>query len=551
MIVEKIDNRNRNRSACASVVTTAFFVVVIITLQIVATDGSSNPIAAAAGRRSSLSSFFPTKMDTKQRQRQDELRHYSTAKSQLFPLRGGGISSSSSSSSKTYPPSPFWSSTVDFSSGSSRRLVEQLRTSAENGRAFISNNVSTLTRTIFDKISSSNNNDTVPRRQQHKQNNDSNNKWKRTQDTKNQQKSSHNLRTSSLAIVMSELSSPTRIIRVIIIAFGVAEILDRMGVLYEDTPEVIKSQIDAWWQLDMQPFLFRCADIARSVWRDTIVPYVVSLLTTSSDSTGILVLMNDRTRTSIERAVYRFRYYVNQAYINLIYALHNNSKIAFAVGATSGMVTFPIACSWILKYAGVVWTPLVAVYAAAEAHHWCKLNGIRSIVDWLGDTPQTIGSVLDDVLERWRWWVRKRTPWATTSDFIIHSNSLLKYNKSSYQIMWQDGSQSSSSAVVSPNHPQRPRLASGIETKKRKSSAQVSGDDSRDMQELLEDFKAWMVVQKKGTSAHGHLYMSNGVNGKHTKPIDADWRQTRRRNKFIKQGFAFGCLLGFALLDQK
>jgi hypothetical protein len=500
-----------------------------------------------------------------------QMRITTNDKISTFPycVRGGGSPHAAGRSNvvSTYPPSPF--EPPNFPAVS-RRLGELVESAKRNGLTFI-NSIPQ----ILDNLRSEEQEQRQQQQRQQKQYSS------RVEDVKKESDLDENLQlngpsvlrsatfseaygdsssqssslststmktTSHKAAILSSFLSPVKIVQICILAFGLAELLDRMGVLYEDTPEVIKSQLDAWWQLDIEPFLLQWTDKARTLWVDTIASHIGVILGIDSDNTDKVVIFNGGMRSTVERALYRTRYFLKQAFFNTKYVFENNDKVAFAVGTAMGMVGAPVACSWVMQYTGIIWKPVVAAYAAAEAHHWCKINGIRSIVDWLGDTPQTLGSVLDDLLERWRWWVRKRTPWGT-ADCNIDSSRMLEYNKSTHHMIRLQGSQPSSPASAT-------RVLGGgsvdgkKKNKKRSSHTEGNGSYTRDLQELVEDFKEWMVVNQHDMGESGNLYVFDESSRQSSKIDNAHRRQARRRNKFIKQGFALGCLLGLAMLDR-
>lgn len=130
--------------------------------------------------------------------------------------------------------------------------------------------------------------------------------------------------TPSLSLVLL----PKRLCKLSLAAWLLAEALDRIGILQEETPAALRSQFHRVW-CDLQP---RFSDLQlrlQSAWRD-VAPRGFK---------GI------------------------------------PSKYQFAVGAGVGMVVSPLFLSW----TAIVWQPTLLVYGLSELHARLKASGRWSL----------------------------------------------------------------------------------------------------------------------------------------------------------------------------
>ncbi len=142
---------------------------------------------------------------------------------------------------------------------------------------------------------------------------------------------------------LSILLFPIRIAKLSLIAWLLAEALERFGILHEETPTLLRSQVHRVWY-DVQPHLFTFRDRIRSTWKQMAPRGLPSLAI----------------------------------------------KYQFAIGAACGMMASPLL--------GVAWQPVLLFYGLAEANARAKATGFWSLEHVLNPTlAQKVDQGLDRV----------------------------------------------------------------------------------------------------------------------------------------------------------
>lgn len=135
-------------------------------------------------------------------------------------------------------------------------------------------------------------------------------------------------RLSGLGIILL----PSRIFKLSLGAWVMAEVLDRIGILHEDTPALMRSQFHRVWY-DVQPFLSKAQTRLSQVW--------------------------GRCTPSNLRNV--------------------ATKYQFAIGAGIGMIFSPL----VLTVTAIAWQPALLLYGLSELNELAKESG-RGLETWLG-----------------------------------------------------------------------------------------------------------------------------------------------------------------------
>ncbi|CAJ1945160.1 unnamed protein product [Cylindrotheca closterium] len=151
-----------------------------------------------------------------------------------------------------------------------------------------------------------------------------------------------------------------RVVRLSLVAWILSEALDLMGILHEDTPRLLKSQVDRVWY-DVQPKLMDALNLIHEWWSRA---------------------MTTENFESIP------------------------SKYNFALGTSIGMIVAPLLSAVM----GTIARPLILVYSLAEGNAFLQRRGQRGLVDLLDTIHSGIGHGFGRVLERFRRIVRSAMP---------------------------------------------------------------------------------------------------------------------------------------------
>lgn len=276
---------------------------------------------------------------------------------------------------------------------------------------------------------------------------------------------------------LSALLVPSRVIKLTLLALLIAEALDRVGILYEDAPALLKSRLEDYWFYNLQPKLVRCKEKMQLFYWNRVEPHLPEC-----------ILYSDFYNTPLS------------------FSSIFTTKVAFAVGASIGMIASPLLAAWTCR----VWKPLLGIYGLAEFNHYCNQTGKR-FVQWLGETPQTLGATLNGVLYQVLNLVRGIVfgDRHVAADLQGRRNSLIFTGDSRLPLL---------GGGDEPN-------AKGRKNGKDDPLGFASRKDETEFQGLLDEFKDWMVV--------------NGPR-EPSRPI-------QEKRKFAMKGFWLGCCLGFAL----
>lgn len=284
------------------------------------------------------------------------------------------------------------------------------------------------------------------------------------------------------ATKLSALLLPSRIFKLTLLALLIAEGLDRIGILYEDTPALLKSRLDEYWRYTLHPKLVRCREKMQLFYWNRVEPLMPES-----------ILYSD--------------FYNDPLSLSALFT----TKVAFAVGASLGMIASPLLAAWMCRF----WKPIVGVYGLAELNHYCNRHGSK-FVRWLGETPETLGTtlngILNQILNLVRGVVFGRRQTAETGGGERNRISMIFAGDSSMLPLLGGGEQQFGKGVRAESD-----YSLGFSSK--------SKDDS-EFQGLLEEFRDWMIVS--GNSRVG------------SQPI-------REKRDFAVKGFWLGCCLGFAL----
>jgi hypothetical protein len=190
----------------------------------------------------------------------------------------------------------------------------------------------------------------------------------RTKSTKPsfRQKSSNQVEGNTTTTTTAALSPislvllPGRLVKLPVLACLLAETLDRLDILHEQTPAVLRSQFHRVWY-DVQPRLSQWQHQLQALWQ-RITPENIQSIPT---------------------------------------------KYQFAMGASLGMIASPLVASLSVS----LWQPALVLYGLAELNSHIKAKGGKwSLPTLLGDGENALGNKLDGWLDGVRQWVRNCFP---------------------------------------------------------------------------------------------------------------------------------------------
>lgn len=166
---------------------------------------------------------------------------------------------------------------------------------------------------------------------------------------------------------------PSRVFKLSMAAWILSEALDYLGILNDDTPHLLKSQMDRVWY-DVQPRIAYAAATVQNWWSGTI------------------------TFENLGRIP---------------------SKYNFAVGTSLGMIAAPV----LSVVAGSLWRPAVLLYIVAEANASLKAKGKLHLGSLLARGHRGIGTIVDRCLERLRQRIRSALPQPQSADGALIQTS--------------------------------------------------------------------------------------------------------------------------------
>jgi hypothetical protein len=186
---------------------------------------------------------------------------------------------------------------------------------------------------------------------------------------------------------------PSRIFKLSLAAWILSEALDFLGILNDDTPRLLKHQMDRVW-CDVQPKLVYGIARIKRWWSETL------------------------TLENLERIP---------------------SKYNFAVGTSLGMIVSPVLSIVV----GSLWQPVVFIYILAEANASLKARSKFDLASLFVRTHHDIGTTLDHALERLRQMIRSAVPHPQSVDGAL--------------IQTSGGSRDMHSRRMQKDHPKTPR----------------------------------------------------------------------------------------------
>jgi hypothetical protein len=159
---------------------------------------------------------------------------------------------------------------------------------------------------------------------------------------------------TSLAVLLQ----PLRLCKLTLVAWLLAEVLDHMGILHEDTPTVLRSQFHRVWY-DLQPKLSDLTSRVQRLWGQVTPERIQSL----------------------------------------------PPKYQFAMGSSLGMIASPL----LVTMTASLWQPALLLYGLAEVNANIKSRGKGSLGMMFGNGENNsgLGADLDSLLERLRRGVRR------------------------------------------------------------------------------------------------------------------------------------------------
>jgi hypothetical protein len=179
-----------------------------------------------------------------------------------------------------------------------------------------------------------------------------------------------------------------RIFKLSLAAWILSEALDFLGILNDDTPRLLKHQMDRVWY-DVQPKLVHGIARIKMWWSGTL------------------------TLENLERIP---------------------SKYNFALGTSLGMIVSPV----LSIVAGSLWQPALFIYILAEANASLKARSKFHLGSLFERTPHDIGTTLEHHLERLRRMIRSAVPQPQSADGALiqtsggsrdmHSRRMKKYH---------------------------------------------------------------------------------------------------------------------------
>jgi hypothetical protein len=207
---------------------------------------------------------------------------------------------------------------------------------------------------------------------------------------------SSSLSESSRAFQSSALKStaslksvllPTRVLKLSLLALILAEALDRIGILDEDTPQIVRARIEHFWRYDV----IRLCESIRSkleLWYCRRVRWWVlqffHMWENDIEMGRGWISMYSHSGSSIDPPVW------------------STTKVAFAISTACGMIATPLMFSWSAR----LFRPVLVVALLAETNHFFKERG-QKFIGLLGETPHTLGATLDGLLDRCRHLLRR------------------------------------------------------------------------------------------------------------------------------------------------
>lgn len=262
-------------------------------------------------------------------------------------------------------------------------------------------------------------------------------------------------------------------------------------------------------------------------------------------------------------------------------------KVAFAIGVSCGLIGTPVLFRWTNLY----WKPATALYGLAEINHYCKRNMDINLFKVLGETPSTLGSTINGILDQCRRLIRRtvfgqKQPqvgrgeddndyylgyYSSSSEGLVSGgNNLLLESSSSRISSRRISGDGDTNAMTRLGGSSNSRSGGALLKKKKKkkkdkknhkyknktieenyslgicssSTKKTAARDDIDFQGLIDEFKGWMITHPQQQELYQDGYASYGDNDNTIGVIV----NNRQRRAMIRKGFLVGCGIGLAIL---
>ena len=180
---------------------------------------------------------------------------------------------------------------------------------------------------------------------------------------------------------LKTISLPIWVVNLSLMACIVAEILDQIRVLDGDTPGMVWARIEEFWKCDVLPAYANVCYKLDGWFHRRVKRWILKFL-------------------ALKKFLERSGENILQAYLHTgIRDPHiwSTTKTIFAISTACGIILGPMIVSSVMW----LWRPVLVLAAISETNHYFKMRG-RKFVEFLGETPQTLGATLDNQLERCR-----------------------------------------------------------------------------------------------------------------------------------------------------
>jgi hypothetical protein len=365
-------------------------------------------------------------------------------------------------------------------------------------------------------------------------------------------KSTPSSSSSSSSMSIPSLFVPSRIIKISILAVLIGELLDRIGILYEqDAPAIFEARIHDFWIHTVEPKLIRIKERIQLFYWNRIEPHLPPWIVHAIDDC---------------------MYYGTNPLASLVGANEiPTTKVAFVIGTSIGMILSPIIINYTYRY----WKLFVAVYGVAEINHRCKRSG-HKFVHWLGETPNTLGTSLDGILEQCRQLIRRiffgRKELQTSYYYDNSSNGPMHVIDDDFYRQQQqqqiipllgggdedaarrkkedDGTTQYTLGISSSSSSDGVSSSSRNNNKKKKKKKKKGNNEESDFHGLLDEFRNWMVVQNHDVVVVGRRGLMSTTRYHHHRHdgYENEEYNNEKRKEMIKRGFLLGCALGLAVV---
>jgi hypothetical protein len=362
--------------------------------------------------------------------------------------------------------------------------------------------------------------------------------------------------SSAAASALSSMFVPSRIIKLSILSIILAEVLDRVGILYEDIPSILKTQCIAFWYYDIIPIYYNIKNTIGTIYNK----FIHSLLPVPAVDAIEIFMIN--LKNNILYDCDYILWYTGKFISSL--------KVAFAIGVSCGLIGTPLLLRWTNLY----WKPAVALYGLAEINHYCKRNMDIHLFKVLGEAPSTLGSTVDGILDQCRRLIR-RTFFgqkqsqsvggggaddyylgyysSSSGSLVSRGNNLLIEGRSrsrsrSRSSSSGDGDTTAMTTIGGGSSSSRSGGGTLLKKKKKKDNnknknTKKAARDDIAFQGLIDEFKGWMITHPQQQELYDDVYAYGDDDNNFGVVVN-----NRQRRAMIRKGFLVGCGIGLAIL---